>query len=251
MHRVRALLTVAVALVAATLTLSVPAHAGGPTSALLSVPGEGKTASLYYTDPEYDALAGMLGADIGDGTSMADASGRSHATGPGVTVTWLIHDVTPWRVDHIYLLGEEAPWVATQVSGETGNIWESPVIWHKPASPDKLVALLDDLGVGAAAKAAGTFNGVEGSSPSSQTTPAGEPAAAPPAEPSALAGLWWAAGGVAIGMLLTLVLVRVSQRDAELVSEATTIAEHEHDVREPRGEGLTVAEELSWPAPRS
>ena len=35
-----------------------PAVAGGPTSALLSIPGAGSTASLYYTDPEYDELAG-------------------------------------------------------------------------------------------------------------------------------------------------------------------------------------------------
>ena len=44
--------TLAAALLAVvTLTSMGPAAAGGPTSALLSVPGEGKTASLYYTDP--------------------------------------------------------------------------------------------------------------------------------------------------------------------------------------------------------
>ncbi len=61
MHPFRAALAV-VALIVLTLLTAGPAAAGGPTSALLAVPGEGKTASLYYTDPEYDALAQMVGA---------------------------------------------------------------------------------------------------------------------------------------------------------------------------------------------
>ena len=44
--------------------------AGGPTSALLSIPGAGSTASLYYTDPEYDALADLVGVSTA-------AAGRS------------------------------------------------------------------------------------------------------------------------------------------------------------------------------
>ena len=161
MHRFRASLTVAV-LVAASLMLSVPASAGGPTSALLSVPGEGKTASLYYTDPEYVALADLVGIDSETGTGKVDQSGLGHDNGPGVTVTWLIHDVTPWRVDHIYLNGEGAPWIATQVSGESGMTWDSPVVWHQPASAAELVALLDKLGVGEASREAGDFSGVAG-----------------------------------------------------------------------------------------
>ena len=236
MHRVRALVIVA-AIVGATLSLSAPAQAGGPTSVILSVPDGGQTASLYYTDPEYDALAAMLGADIGDGTSMADTSGRSHATGPGVTVTWLIHDVTPWRVDHVYLLGEGAPWVATQLSDESGTIGNSPVIWHKPASPAKLVALLDQLGVGATSPASNTFGGVEGSSLSDEATPVAGPKAAPVAESSALAGIWWAVGGVAAGVLLTMVWKRGRHTEADLPTD-----DFETD-------GL--AEELTWPAVRS
>ena len=79
MHRFRASLIVAV-LVAASLMLSGPASAGGPTSALLSVPGEGKTASLYYTDPEYDALANLVGIGTRAGPGPATWTGRAWAT---------------------------------------------------------------------------------------------------------------------------------------------------------------------------
>ena len=65
MLRFRASLTVAV-LVAASLMLSVPASAGGPTSALLSVPGEGKTASREASPtPSLSSSATSSAADAG------------------------------------------------------------------------------------------------------------------------------------------------------------------------------------------
>ena len=79
MHRVRASLIVAV-LVAASLLLAGPAQAGGPTSALLSVPGSGKTASLYYTDAEYDALADLVGVTSAPGPARStDRAGATPA----------------------------------------------------------------------------------------------------------------------------------------------------------------------------
>ena len=59
--------------------------------------------------------------------------GASHASGPGVTVTWLIHDVTPWRVDHIYLDGPRARRGSRPRSrARAAAIWDSPVVWHQP-----------------------------------------------------------------------------------------------------------------------
>src|SRR4051794_23270920 len=88
-----------------------PASAGGPTSAILSVPGSGVTASLYYTDDAYDQLVRLVGASS-TSAGGTDASGASHESGAGVHVTWLIHDVQPWRVDRIYLDAEGGPWIA-------------------------------------------------------------------------------------------------------------------------------------------
>jgi hypothetical protein len=217
MLRFRASLTIAVLLLVS-LTSFRPAAAGGPTSALLTVPGEGKTASLYYTDPEYDALAHLVGMNSSvTGTGEADQSGVDHSTGPGVTVTWLIHDVTPWRVDRIYPEGQGAPWIATQVIvGETESIWDSPVVWHQPKSGDELMALLDKLGVGEAARAADDFSGVAGAPVASPPEPAAdEPAAT---QPSGIAGIWWALGGLVAGVLATLLGMRLRRRkepDAE------------------------------------
>jgi len=240
--RLRASLVVAL-LVAATLMLSGPATAGGPTSALLSVPGEGATASLYYTDPEYDALADLVGVTGGDGIGEQDRSGLGHENGPGVTVTWLIHDVTPWRVDRIYLEGKGAPWIATQVASGDDAIWDSPVVWHHPASPSELVALLDRLGVGEASREAGEFNGVAGAPMPAETETAPVTEESAPADKSPFAGIGWGLGGLAAGILLTLLWVRRSRADGDPWTAPGT--------EEAASPGLMGAEELSWPARRA
>ena len=246
MHRIRASLIVA-ALLVVSLTWFEPAAAGGPTSALLSVPGEGKTTSLYYTDPEYDTLAGLVGYDTAAGTGQVDPSGQvdrtglDHANGPGVTVTWLIHDVTPWRVDHIYPDGNGAPWIATQIVHDGRPTWDSPVVWHQPESGAELMALLDDLGMGEAAREADGFSGVAGAAvPPSAETAADEPA---PAESSGIAGIWWAIGGVIAGALATLVGTRFRRRKAR---EPSASSAPDPDFADA---GVVVSEALSWPAP--
>ena len=242
MHRLRASLTVA-ALIATPLMLSGPATAGGPTSALLSVPGEGATASLYYTDPEYDALADLVGIETTTGVGTVDGSELGHESGPGVTVTWLIHDVEPWRVDHIYLQGKGAPWIATQVSSGGGSIWDSPVLWHQPASGSDLVALLDRLGVGEVARGGGDFSGVAGEQVPTPREPAPIPEEATPAEAAPIAGLWWGLGGLGAGVLLTVLWMWRSRAGADA---STT-----YDATDADAPGPVDAEDLSWPAPRT
>ena len=132
MLAVRAVAVVLTAWVLAILAPPGPASAGGPTSALLSVPGEGRTASLYYSDDAYEQLARLVDVDR---SGTVDGSGRSHDSGTTVTVTWLIHDVEPWRVDRIYLGADDGPWIATQeMLGDATSIWDSPVTWHQPTN---------------------------------------------------------------------------------------------------------------------
>jgi hypothetical protein len=191
-----------------------PATAGGPTSALLSIPGAGSTASLYYTDPEYDELANLVGMAEPTGTFGGKETG-GHEFGAGVTVTWLVHDVEPWRVDRIYLGGKDGPWISTQVSDFSGGtIWDSPVLWHRPANAARLAGLLDGLGLGTAASKDPGFDGVAGApEPESTNSKATPPAAADPEPAAADESTWlgragWALGGLLGGALLTLAWTR-------------------------------------------
>ncbi len=205
MRRVQLLRTAFAASLLSALTMAAaPAQAGGPTSALLSVPGAGTTSSLYYTDPEYDELAGLVGVDQPGGTFEGTESG-GHEYGAGVTITWLIHDVSPWRVDRVYLGGKDGPWIATQVGGSEA-LWDSPVLWHHPEDGTRLAALLDDLGLGTSASQDPGFDGVAGA-PVVENEKAAAPPTTSPSETDEQ-GWWgaaaWALGGLLGGALLTL-----------------------------------------------
>lgn len=139
MRRCRSALTV-LTLTLMSLLIAAPATAGGPTSVLLVDPGTGETASLYADDADYEALALMVGAFEPNGApGKVDRSGASHESGPGVTVTWLIHDVQVWRVDRIFADAEGGPWISTQLN------LDDKVFWHRAADGQALTALLDRL----------------------------------------------------------------------------------------------------------
>ena len=204
----------------ATVVLAGPAAAGGPTSVLLSIPGTGITASLYYTDTEYDELAGLVGVAEPSGTFGGEESAAGHASGTGVTVTWLIHDVDPWRVDRIYLDGKDGPWVATQVSDFDGSIWDSPVLWHQPPDGTRLAGLLDAVGMesgspGPASDGNDSGAGTVDTTRSEATVPPAVSTLTEPAGSGWRADAGWAAaglaGGLAGGALLTLAWTRRRQ----------------------------------------
>ena len=141
--RVRALLVVLVAAVAALLPVAAagPAAAGGPTSVLMSSPVLGRTSSLYTADAGYQALADYVDA-FEPGTGRAGQP-TAHAIGNEVTLTWLIHDVSVWRVDRVYADAAGGPWIATQeLLGTSTDVWSAPVRWHRSDQPKALMALL-------------------------------------------------------------------------------------------------------------
>ncbi|MEV6755975.1 hypothetical protein [Streptomyces sp. NPDC051214] len=138
------------------------AVAGGSTSVLVVAPGSGESTALYVSDKEYaelEAGLGHLGADIGKGQreqppglAMGDGSRQ-------INVTWMVHDVRPWRVDRAYPVapgtkgggdgkgskggkGADAVWIHT-----TTDVESMRGVWHKAKDPAHLTALFKKLGV--------------------------------------------------------------------------------------------------------
>jgi hypothetical protein len=205
-----------------------PAHAGGPTSVLLVVPGAGQTASLYNADADYEVLAGLVGAFALDGTDgKVDRSGASHVAGSEVTVTWLIHDVQVWRVDQVYVGGHGGPWISTQQSTEgSQGISGSAPVWHTATNSARLIALLDRLGVnpgsaGSAVDSTGTRAGGDinaNAAPQPATSPAAGSFKAGSTQgvsrtndtgKRSSAELMWGLVGLASGVVITLAAVAV------------------------------------------
>lgn len=193
----------------AVLFASVPASAGGPTSVLLVSPGTSRTASLYATDEAYGTLMSQLVAE-------PVAASRPGIASPGVSgdqivVTWMVHDVQPWRVDRITVDDDGLPeWIHTVQSMGAGLIeFDDPGVWHRPDDPAALADLLVDLGL----------TGRTGLRPAAEDPD--DAMAAPPANDGALdaAGSTWAwalpavAGGVVAGALGERWLRRRRERD--------------------------------------
>lgn len=275
MHRSRGALavlaTVFLSLLAAGFAGS--AVAGGPTSVLLVVPGEGRTASLYTGSADYIQLTNLVGGfetptgstTPPEGASDNGPSGTDDASGPGVTLTWLMHDVSVWRIDRVYLKAKGGPWISTQMSMGGGDLWVEPAIWHQAAGNGKaLTVLLDRLGVGNAGSGSGPSDpvlGEQGTDAEQQNPTA--PTAAPEAEASGTSdsgasdqatglpgpdGWIWGPVGVLLGVALTL----AARRWMTSTGPATDEADIESvDIGPADNEpGQPMVETLSSHAPR-
>jgi hypothetical protein len=191
--------------------LPATARAGGPTSALLVAPATGQTAALYNSDPEYEQLM-MLLDEPATSTNPDDADPAPSAAADYVTVTWLIHDVTVWRIDRIFLPAGSAdePWIVTQTDsgdpaavplgsgmfpGQQGN---DSALRHRSTDPAALMGLLTGLGLLGVGESAAVGD-------SSAAAMAAAAAVDPPTRPT---GVWWAVGGALIGAALMMLVVR-------------------------------------------
>lgn len=226
MRRCRAALT-ALTLALMTLLVAGPAQAGGPTSVLLVVPGAGQTASLYTGDPDYDSLARTVGAFSDTGTAgKVDGSPTDHTFGPGVTLTWLIHDVSVWRVDRVYLDAKGGPWISTQVdSTGTGNIWDKPPVWHTAVDAKLLAALLHRLGVDGSTSP-GQQDVTTGVDTPTTATQRRAPAAEQVTDATGLGAerLGWGSGGLALGIALALAATRLGRRPRPVSDEPPEVS---------------------------
>ncbi|GGX33670.1 hypothetical protein [Streptomyces chartreusis] len=205
-----------------------PASAGGPTSVLLVSPESTETASLYYSDKEYGQLERLLGsAALGTRNKPPEAALEAARQ---INVTWMVHDVSPWRLDRVYPVDDgKDVWIHTASDlGSTTN-----GTWHRAHQPSKLRALLSKLGLmgkasseGGAAifppdeEASGTDNGAQDSpSAADETTSAASGSGSGPGtESGSGAGSasasassdgtdwWWALPGAAAGAVLALAL---------------------------------------------
>ncbi|MFJ9582918.1 hypothetical protein [Streptomyces acidicola] len=216
--------------------------AGGPTSVLLASPTSSQTASLYSTDDGYNLLEKLLGRAGSDLDSSEEKPPKLDETiGHSVNVTWLIHDVNPWRVDQVYPLVPETRgvWIHTTMGVPNGK----DGIWHKAERPEELRSLLTDLGVmGKAPKTEGEDANASAGRPShDDVTAAPATNDSPPARAAAAStGLgtnwWWAIPGLAVGAALALALRPLAVRAGWLPSTQWRTGWRHHREPGPRQE---------------
>lgn len=182
----RRILAVVVLALSALVGLPATSDAGGPTSVLVTRVGTG-AGGLYYSDEAYDALVRLLPDGATSGTSLPPGVGADY------NLTWLIHDVTPWRWDRIRVDGGTA-WVSTTLTADAAGEW------REVGPADELVGLLDGV--------VEDGGGPDVVSLPAETAADEAPAATPaPASPQAddswfsLSGWRWLVPGALLGLL--------------------------------------------------
>lgn len=177
------------------------ASAGGPTSVLLVSPGRQATASLYTTDEAYQRLLTLVGDSPAADPAAPDLTG-----GPGsdaINVTWLVHDVSIWRVDRIFTDAAGGPWISTVTMKDDGKLaLDQAGILHRASDPKELIALLSALRLlGSSPPQA--FQGPKAATEDAAAAAVGQPAAAAPTpRPPAELNWLWLVIGVAGGATL-------------------------------------------------
>lgn len=192
----------AAAFVIALSTTAVPAQAGGPTSVLLSAPPS--VAAFGYDDQRYSELQTLT-------EPAGGASPGPHDVGRFVRATWLIHDMSVWRIDMIYPDAPGGPWILTaNTLAEAGPV---KATWHRAPNPAKLTQLLKDLKL-----LDGEFYGgptLQDGAALAQPLQTTQPTPAPPAQteasttPNTFTGWHWLLPGLLLGAAATALALRL------------------------------------------
>jgi hypothetical protein len=66
-----------------------------------------------------------------------------------VRLTWLVHDVSVWRTDGIYLTRSDGVWIntLTDLDPGRGNLFDQRGRWYRPKDDAALLAVLKSLGI--------------------------------------------------------------------------------------------------------
>ena len=125
------------------------AWAGGPTSVLMVSPTTGQAAALHTNNPRYQQLVEAVGAyDSPTGPTTPPAKVPADCFGCEIRLTWLIHDMSVWRIDRVFVTADDGVWVGSVSNSEGGDLYEKTASWHRPHDAKALLTLLTSSGVG-------------------------------------------------------------------------------------------------------
>jgi hypothetical protein len=172
------------------------ASAGGPTSVLLASPQTGRVAALYHTDNAYDRLADAVGA-FGSETGSTDKPAAVPDDPAGeIRLTWLIHDMSIWRIDRVHVTTKDGIWVQTVLRTDGGgDVFDRPGMWHRPVDSEALAAAVRDAGL---EKTSAADDNNSSSTSSAESSPAAATNAAMAGAASPSVGLVAAVGVVGL-----------------------------------------------------
>ena len=146
-RKIIALLVTVLAAGAWSASAAAPAQAGGPTSVLMTNPATGHAHALYYSDRAYERLGSGVGAFGAESGSADRPQSVVDDFGSEIRLTWLIHDMSIWRIDRVHITTQDGTWVETLVEVADGDIYSRPASWHRAADLKLLMGSLNAAGL--------------------------------------------------------------------------------------------------------
>jgi hypothetical protein len=155
-RKIIALLVTVLAAGAWSASAAAPAQAGGPTSVLMTNPATGRAHALYVSDRAYDRLAGAVGGFGAESGSAAKPDSVVDDFGSEIRLTWLIHDMSIWRIDRVHFTAKDGTWIETVETVDGGDVFGRQGSWHRAHDQRLLMASLTAAGLlAASARATG------------------------------------------------------------------------------------------------
>ena len=75
-----------------------------------------RAAGLYYTETRYEELAQAVGGGVDQpSSSLSQPASVDLDDEMVVRLTWMIHDVSVWRIDGIYITQSDGIWISTLI----------------------------------------------------------------------------------------------------------------------------------------
>lgn len=133
MRRLLTLLVLAALAALASQAAVTPAHAGGPTSVLITEPGSGNATALYHSETGYADLDRLLAGTVPLRDQPTDLGTRM------VHLTWMAHDVSPWRTQRLYVHADGGPVL------ETYDLTDGTPSWARVTEAKAVAHLVDQL----------------------------------------------------------------------------------------------------------
>lgn len=187
------------------------AWAGGPTSVLIVSPTTGQAAALHTNNPRYQQLVEAVGAyDPPTGPTTPPAKVPADCFGCEIRLTWLVHDMSVWRIDRVFLTADDGVWVGSVSNSEGGDLYDKTARWQRPHDPKALLGLLRSSGV-VSNTGSPTPTGVDQPTDRGESTARPDQAAAPAGGPAAPIGLVVLGSGM-VGVIVGLIGSRLIRR---------------------------------------
>ena len=196
MRRLVALGATLTALAAAVLVVAAPpASAGGPTSVLVVNYDGSRAAGALTGSAAYADLEKALDPYT---PPSGERTAPSSFMGTQIRLTWMIHDVSPWRVDAVTLDGKDV-WVETIVDTGAGVLApDTPAVRHRPKDSALLLATLRSLGVLGDRQPAASSRTEDSTQAVAPPAARSSDSSGTQAGPASTGVPWWASGSAAL-----------------------------------------------------